>query len=144
MELTTSPLCPFNLQKVSDASLFVLLSSIVLDDSPRNYVHFSSACKGFLSQMQLGGSISLAEVVTSIVMTTHTGSARRREQVMSYARNPDREYSGTQLARRSMVEFFPNYDAMVAIAQKYTDPDTYAADIEYLLDPSNVMDIMGV
>ena len=118
--------------------------AMIVDDTPLNYVHFSSACKAFLSQMQLGGSISLAEVVKSIALTTHTGSARRREQVVSYARNPDREFSGSQLARRKMVELFPNYDAMVAIAKDFTDPDTYAADIEYLMDPSNVLDIMGV
>ena len=94
--------------------------------------------------MQLGGSISLADVVSSIAMTTHSGSTRRREHVLSYARNPEREHSGSVLARRTMVEFFPNYDGMVAIAKKFTDPDTYAADIEYLLDANNVLDIMGV
>ena len=117
---------------------------IVLDEKPRNYVHFSSACKGFLSQMQLGGSRSLEEVVMSIQMTSHIGTARALEGVASYARNPDRAHSGSELARRSMVEFFPKYDAMVTIAKDFTDPETYATDIEYLLDPSNVLDQMGV
>ena len=94
--------------------------------------------------MQLGGSLSLEEVVTSIQMTSHLGTDRALERVASYARNPDRAHSGSQLARRSMIEFFPNYDAMVAIAKDFTDPETYATDIEYLLDPTNILDKMGV
>ena len=116
----------------------------VLDEKPRNYVHFSSACKGFLSQMQLGGTLTLEDVVTSIQMTSHLGTVRALERVVSYARNPNRAHSGSQLARRTMIEFFPNYNAMVAIAKDFTDPETYATDIEYLLDPSNDLDKTGV
>ena len=43
-----------------------------------------------------------------------------------------------------MVEFSPNYDAMLAVAQEFIDPNTCAADIVYLLDPSNMMDIMSM
>ena len=31
-----------------------------------------------------------------------------------------------------MVEFSPNYDAMLAVAQEFIDPNTCAADIVYL------------
>jgi hypothetical protein len=48
------------------------------------------------------------------------------------------------LARHDMVEFFPNYDAMLQLRKLFTDPNTYAADINYLLDPSNMMDIMSM
>jgi hypothetical protein len=53
----------------------------VLDEKPRNYVHFSSACKGFLSQMQIGGNLTLEDVVMSIQMTSHLGTDRALERV---------------------------------------------------------------
>jgi hypothetical protein len=33
---------------------------------------------------------------------------------------------------------------MANLAKKFTDPVIYAEDIDYLLDPRNVLDIMGV
>ena len=77
-------------------------------------------------------------------MTTHQGSTRRREQVNVYARNQERAHSGSQLARRKICELFPQYDNMVNLAKKFTDPVIYAEDIDYLLDDRNVLDIMGV
>ena len=100
-----------------------------------NYVHFSSACKGLLSEFQKGGNRTLLDVVEGITLTSHAGSDRKIEKTTIYSRYPSRSSGGYVHFSTKLRDMYPNFDDMIEFAAKLTSRGEYEHDIEILMDP---------
>jgi hypothetical protein len=102
-------------------------------DHANNYVHFSSACKGLLSEFQKGGTRTLLEVVQGIALTSHAGSARSNETTVIYARHPSSASGGYVHLHTKLNEMFPKYDDMIEFSGKFTCPEEHRKNLATLL-----------
>ena len=105
----------------------------------QNYVHFSSACKGMLSEFQKGGDRTLLDVIEGIALTSHAGNARLMEKATVFARYPMSASGGFLHLKTKLNVIYPNYEDMIEFARKLTRPGEYEDDILLLLDPDSVL-----